>query len=140
MTSSVASRLCRYERRMSCCFASSRERTVTCRGVPSSPVSSRRTTACPNDPVPPVTSTFLVSSIQSPLFVRSLVRRQRADHVRPRRRRDIQDPPQRRAVEPPIDDRLGLRLDVNRYRKRIREQPQQVILADTVRGEVIHAG
>src|SRR5574338_455150 len=62
MTSSVASRRWRYESRISCCLASSRESTVTCDGVPSSPVSSRRTTACPSDPVPPVTRMFFPAS------------------------------------------------------------------------------
>src|SRR5438552_2620854 len=48
---------------MSCCLASSREKTTTRCGVPSSPLKSRRTIAFPSEPVPPVTRTRFPSSI-----------------------------------------------------------------------------
>jgi hypothetical protein len=51
--------------RMSCCFASSREKTITFAGVPSSPVSARRTKVLPIDPVPPVTRMRLSLNIVS---------------------------------------------------------------------------
>src|SRR5688572_10808805 len=57
MISSVLAFLWRYETRISCCLASSRERTTILRGTPSSPERSRRTRIFPRDPVPPVTTT-----------------------------------------------------------------------------------
>src|SRR4030065_502934 len=63
MTSSVATSLCRYDIRISCCLASSRERTMTFFGVPCSPVSTRCTKVLPIEPVPPVTRMFFPSNI-----------------------------------------------------------------------------
>src|SRR5512134_1619225 len=45
--------------RISCCLASSRESTITLRGVPSSPPSTRCTKVRPMEPVPPVTRMVL---------------------------------------------------------------------------------
>src|SRR4030095_10709558 len=49
--------------RISCCLASSRENTMIFFGVPSSPLSTRRTNVLPMEPVPPVTRTLLPSNM-----------------------------------------------------------------------------
>src|SRR5205814_8766913 len=57
-----------YSARISCCLASSREKTTTFAGFPSSPERSRRTSARPSEPVPPVTRMCLPSSIGDPFI------------------------------------------------------------------------
>src|ERR1700730_12869735 len=47
---------------MKCCFASSREKTITFEGTPSRPANSRRTSTWPSDPVPPVIKILLPSN------------------------------------------------------------------------------
>src|SRR5882757_4801171 len=55
MISSVAAVLCWYDIRISCCLASSREKTMTLTGSPiSSLLSNLRTSTWPSEPVPPV--------------------------------------------------------------------------------------
>src|SRR6266513_5787709 len=62
MISSVATGLCLYESRISCCLASSRENTISFLSFPISFVRRRRTSVLPRDPVPPVINTDLPSS------------------------------------------------------------------------------
>src|SRR4051812_21876326 len=63
MTSSVARGRCCSSRRIACCFASSREKTMTLRGEPAVPFRRRSTSARPSDPVPPVMTTVASSRI-----------------------------------------------------------------------------
>src|SRR5215213_9896312 len=91
--SSVAATRFLYCSRMSCCFASSRENTVTRRGRPISPPRRRRMSTLPREPVPPVTTMCLPSSgrVRSrstacPFVVRCGIGRQLGDHCRPRGR------------------------------------------------------
>src|SRR5918998_3203494 len=61
--SSVARGRCWKSSRIWCWFASLREKTTTSSGMPTSPSSSLRVITRPNEPVPPVTTTRLPSSI-----------------------------------------------------------------------------
>src|SRR6476646_4890744 len=88
MTSSVALRKRSKARRIVCCLASSREKTVIWCGTPSSPDNSRRTKTFPSDPVPPVTNSRLPVSITSPeLIVAGGILSHLLDHLWPAVRR-----------------------------------------------------
>src|SRR5437899_6350846 len=91
MSSSVATRRCWYAMRMACCLASSRLKTTTFRGVPSSPPRMRRVSSFPKEPVPPVISTRLPSStipcpLLPPFVVGGGILAHLPEHFRPRRR------------------------------------------------------
>src|SRR5258708_5869065 len=60
--------LSKYDIRIECCFASSRENTITFLGVPRSPVRTLWTKVFPMDPVPPVTTIRLPSKIIAQLL------------------------------------------------------------------------
>src|SRR5450756_2350356 len=71
---------------MACCLASSREKTTILAGWPISPLSRRRTSTWPSEPVPPVISTRLPLSGymgQPPLVVGGRVCSQFGYHLRP---------------------------------------------------------
>src|SRR5579885_548894 len=122
MTSSVAVRLRWKARRIWCCLASSREKTVICRGTPISPVSRRLTSTLPSEPVPPVTTKLLSLRSMNPLFktqcgaylfVGRRVAAQRRDHLRPRRRADAGLRAEARGGEAPVADERLVRLDAD---------------------------
>src|SRR3989442_14842519 len=107
MTSSVATRRCWYAMRMACCLASSRLKTTTFRGVPSSPPRMRRVSSFPKEPVPPVISTRLPSStipcpLLPPFVVGGGILAHLPEHLRPRRRPPAGQPMKPRRVEGPV--------------------------------------
>src|SRR5438105_7530502 len=138
MTSSVAVRLRWKARRIWCCLASSREKTVIWRGSPASPVSRRLTRTLPSEPVPPVTTTLLSLGSMNPpnLFVRRRVVAHAPDHLRPRGRADAGLAAEARAVEAAVTDERLVRLDADAQPVNLLDQGQQVELADRPRGHV----
>src|SRR5579859_2062649 len=90
MTSSVAAARFAKAKRMSYCFASSRERTMIRAGLPHSPVRILRVSTLPSDPVPPVTSMRLPSNggLISPGVIVLRVLDQLVEHFVPGRNRD----------------------------------------------------
>src|SRR3954447_2995393 len=140
MTSSVADSRCRYESRMSCCLASSRENTVTRAGRPASPDSRRPTTVFPSDPVPPVTSTRKPSNTcLSPLFVGTRIRCQCSNHRVPAGNLQARRLPEHCIVERSIDTHGVAWLDERVRAERLIQPAQQIVLGDWLRGHVIHA-
>src|SRR5438045_742421 len=140
MTSSVADSRCRYDSRMSCCLASSRENTVTRAGRPASPDSSRPTTVFPSDPVPPVTSTRNPSNTcLSPLFVGTRIRGQCSNHRVPSGDRQVRRLPEHGTVEGAIDPDGVAWLDERIRAVGLIQPAQQIVLRDWLRGHVIHA-
>src|SRR6185503_3545725 len=126
---------------MSCCLASSREMTTMRAGMPSSPVSSRLTTAWPSDPVPPVTRTFLPStSMLSPLVVGGRVARELFDHRVPRRRGITGRGREPAAVEAAIDRHRGVGPDGQSSTERPVQPLQQILLADRRARDMVYAG
>src|SRR4051812_5463719 len=117
--SSVATRRCRNDSRISCCSASLRENTVTLAGRPASPSSSRRTSACPRDPVPPVTTTRLSLSIGSLLLGQLL------DHLLPGGRIPVEGFAQAGCVEAAVDPDARLRLDLGVEAEAVADQLEQ---------------
>src|SRR5262245_45940855 len=127
---------------MWCCFASSRENTITLRGVPISPESTRRTNTRPNEPVPPVTSTVLPASSLLPRFpvaIGCVVGRQFGHHLPPRRRGPAQGAAQARAVESAHADESVIGLDFHRNPERVAGEAQQIVLRDDLPGEIIES-
>ena len=125
--------------RMSCCFASSRENTMIFAGVPSSPVSSRRTNSLASEPVPPVTRIALAVKHHAVSASYGLPRRQLVDHRVPRRRcvagRGAKPLPQAA-----IDHELVVRLDLDVERPSAsRDHRSRSNLLIGSRDDVIHA-
>src|SRR6266536_3696881 len=134
--SSVATRRCWKESRIACCSASLREKTTTSAGTPISPSSRRRTSACPSEPVPPVTMTLLPSS-NVPRFVapgRGAV--ERGHHLGPGGGRPAGRGAEARGVERPIDLDAVVGHDVEIELVGVAEQDQQVVLADRLGAEM----
>src|SRR2546423_2095602 len=136
MTSSVAVRRRSKARRIECCLASSREKTVICVGKPTSPVSSLRASTLPSEPVPPVTTTLLPVSIIPDLLVGSFVARHPLDHLRPGGRREARLASEPRAVEAAVADELAVRLDLRVEAEGGLDQSQQVELIYRLGGDV----
>src|SRR5882757_5214556 len=88
IASSVETVMCKYDRRIACCFASSRENTMTFLGVPISPPRIRRTSTLPSEPVPPVIRIRLRSNstVDAPLTVGRRIGREVVHHFAPGRR------------------------------------------------------
>src|SRR4051812_13350032 len=101
--SSVAACACFHAVFIAYCFASSREKTMILLGAPSSRRSSRRTSDCPSDPVPPVTRTTAPSSSR---FIELLRRQVIVQHRLPRGRRDPGGGVEPARVERAVDHRL----------------------------------
>src|SRR5689334_25440646 len=113
MTSSVALRKRSNARRIECCFASSREKTVICCGNPISPDNSRRTKTFPSDPVPPVTNTRLSVSMISPELVISRgILAHLLDHLWPCLRRPTRFVTESIRVETTVADERIIRPDL----------------------------
>ena len=97
--------------RMSCCFASSRENTMTFFGVPSSPERTRRTDVLPIEPVPPVTRILLSWKIMRAFRWMSCA--SSSSISLPRRRLVAKDAAKARRVEAAVDARLVRRHDLD---------------------------
>src|SRR5437870_11002128 len=131
MTSSVGARRFWKARRIECCLASSREKTVICCGSPISPVSRRRTRTLPKEPVPPVTSTFLSLSINPPNFVvgRCVIVHP-LDHLGPRRSLKPCRRVKARAIQAAVADKCLIWLDINRKSVSLLYKCKKVKFAD----------
>src|SRR3990172_8271558 len=142
MTSSVAAGRRRYSMRISCCLASSRETTTMLFGRPICPVSKRRITALPREPVPPVTRTRFPSRTTGtpPRFVRCGITGHSLDHRWPRWRNIPDHRPEAVRIEAPVKVVIGKRFNLNGNPKRLAHQAKQVVLADRLGGDVVHAG
>src|ERR1044072_7695044 len=136
MTSSVAVRSRSKARRIECCLASSREKTVTCAGRPTSPVSRRLTSTLPSEPVPPVTTTLLPVSMIPNFLVRSGVVRHALYHPGPRPRRKARLAPEPRAVETTVADEFVVGLNLRVEPVRVPDQRQEVELVNRFGGDV----
>src|SRR3954465_11767933 len=141
MISSVAFERCWNASRIECCFASSRENTVICAGLPSCPESRRRTSTGRRDPVPPVTTTRL--SVSTARSSRPVVRRrplrEPGDHIPPFRRHDPGPPDAARAVEAAVDHERVVRLDRDLGPEGVADEREQLELVDRRRGHVPEA-
>src|SRR5919198_6733874 len=132
MMSSVAERCRLYSRRISCCFASSRENTTIFLGCPISPRSSLRTRACPSEPVPPVTSTRFSSSGPMsfpPSVVGRIILRQSGYHGVPRRHGDASGSQEPRPVQAAIHPRFIRRLNRQIQSRGVLDLREEVVLA-----------
>src|ERR1044072_4456212 len=136
MTSSVAVRSRSKARRIECCLASSREKTVTCAGRPTSPVSRRFTSTLPSEPVPPVTTTLLPVSMIPNFLVRSGVVRHALYHLGPRPRRKARLAPKPRAVEAAAADEFVVGLNLRVEPVRVPDQCQEVELVNRLGGDM----
>src|SRR5882672_7245020 len=141
MTSSVEERRRWKARRIECCLASSREKTVICFGSPISPERSRRTSTFPSEPVPPVTTTRLSASIVSPnlvpnLVIGSCVRRHPFDHLRPRSRNESSGLSKSLAVKTAIANESFVWLDLDVHCKGLFQQQEQVKLINWLSRDV----
>src|ERR1043166_7826094 len=141
-TSSVVTLLCRYDRRIECCLASSRETTRPFRGVPCSPLKRRRPSPLPSEPVPPVTSTVLSSNSigGSPCGIGCRVGRQCRHHFAPRRRRASGCAPEPLAIEVAADHRTVHRFDRDVAAERWAREQQQIVFRDGFGRHLIQAG
>src|SRR5450432_2497229 len=115
--------------RMKCCLASSRENTMTLAGSPSRPLSSRRTSTLPNEPVPPVIRMRLplngIVYIFSPNLVRCWVLRQMGRQFMPWRRAQARVCDKSVAFHTAIAKEFILGLDITIQLKGLAEQAQQ---------------
>src|SRR3982751_2020962 len=126
--SSVATRRCWKESRIACCRASLRENTTTSAGNPISPSSRRRTSACPREPVPPVTMTRLPSSNWPRFGTRRGDAFERGHHLGPGRGRPAGGGAKARGVEGAVDLDAVVGLDLEIQPIRVAQQDQQVVL------------
>src|SRR4051812_22303376 len=104
---------------MSCCRASLRENTTTSAGRPASPSSSRRTSAWPSEPVPPVTTTRLSVSIRKLLH-----------HLVPPRRLPSCRRAQTGAIEAAVDLHRRVRHELDLEPERVADEGEQIELRD----------
>src|SRR5687767_2202384 len=112
--------------RISCCLASSRENTITFRGVPSSPASTRRTNVFPMEPVPPVTRIVFPSNIIAKF--RSQVCREFFYHLFPLRRRVGKFRAEASRVKAAVAFKLPLGYELNVEIELFAYQIQQIVL------------
>src|SRR3972149_5951336 len=142
MTSSVAAGRRRYSGAKFWWLGPVRENTTMLFGRPICPVSKRRITALPREPVPPVTRTRFPSRTTGtpPRFVRCGITGHSLDHRWPRWRNIPDRRPEAVRIEAPVKVVIGKRFNLNGNPKRLAHQAKQVVLADRLGGDVVHAG
>src|SRR6188472_1460126 len=125
--SSVAAWRCFHVVFIAYCFASSREKTMTLLGVPCSPRSTRRTKACPREPVPPVTRTTASSS---GCFTWAPVSEVCVEHLVPGWDRDAGIGAEPARVEDAVDHRVVDRRDPDIEPETLVDHRQESVLRD----------
>src|SRR5687768_13226363 len=118
---------------MKCCFASSREKTVTLAGLPNSPAIRRRMKTCPNEPVPPVTRTRLPSRDRIPIqpfIVGCWIVSQLLDEIRQRWALVTGCSLEAAAIQASIAVKARIRVDGHAHLIRIPQQQQKIVLRD----------
>src|SRR6478752_1035670 len=120
---------------MAYCFASSRDSTMMRSGRPIWPVSSRRTSVCPSEPVPPVIRTTAPSRVGVMVSLSSVL----VDHRRPAGDLDAGGAAEPARVEGPVDPRLVGGPDLARDCQGVAQGREQCELGDRLAGDMVKA-